>query len=139
MSNYLEEALGKQLCRNTAGPTPATVWVSLHTADPTDAGSGAEVTGGAYARVSCTTGTSGTGVGSIFNAPTNPGGLVENASAITFPSPIANWGTVTHFGIWDAATVGNLLIHGALTTSRTINNGDSAPSFAVGELDITFA
>lgn len=106
--------------------------VSLHTADPTDAGTGTEVSGGSYARVA--------------RAPSNANwsgasatdGLTDNAAAITFPAPTANWGTVTHLGIWDRATGGNLITHGVLTTPRVINNGDAAPLFSAGELDITF-
>ena len=139
MSNYLETQLFNEVLRATNYAAPTTVYVSLHTADPTDAGGGAEVSGGSYARVSCTTGTSGTGAGSVFTDTNATTGALDNASAITFPSPTANWGTVTHFGIWDAASGGNLLIHGAMTTSRVINNGDSAPAFAIGDLDITLA
>lgn len=137
-SDYLERALLRQIFRNTAGPTPANVYVSLHTASLVDAGTGAEVSGGSYARVTCTTGTSGTGAGSVFADPGASGAIsTSNASVITFPTPSANWGTVTDFGIWDAATTGNLLYAGVLSTSRTINNGDSAPSFAVGALVVS--
>ncbi len=137
-SDYLEAALLRHVFRNTGLAVPANVYVSLHTADPTDAGTGAEVTGGAYARVTATTGTSGTGAGAVFGAPAASGAAqrVSNAAAITFPTPTANWGTVGFFGIWDALTAGNLLYHGALTTARTINSGDGAPSFAIGALTI---
>jgi hypothetical protein len=137
-SDYLERALLRHLFRNTALSAPANVYVSLHTADPTDAASGAEVSGGSYARVTCTTGTSGTGAGSVFSDPGASGTIsTTNSSTITFPAPTANWGTVTHFGIWDAASSGNLLYMGALGTSRTINNGDGAPSFAASALSIS--
>jgi hypothetical protein len=137
-SDYAEAALLSQLFRNTALATPATVYVSLHTADPTDAGTGTEVSGGSYARVSCTTGTSTTGVGSVFTAPAPQGtaNRIANASAITFPAPTGNWGTVGWFAVWDAATTGNMLLYGALSVSRTINSGDSAPSFAIGALTV---
>lgn len=129
----------KNYFRNTAPTTPATVYVSLHTADPTDAGTGTEVSGGSYARVSCTTGTSGSGAGSVFTAPAVSGSTYEthNSSAITFPTPSANWGTVTHFGIFTASSGGTMIASGALSTSRTINNGDSAPSFAASALTVT--
>jgi hypothetical protein len=65
--------------------------------------------------------------------------VTTNANAITFAAPTANWGTVTHFGIYDATSAGNLLVWGALTASRVISNGDAAPSFAPGALSVTFA
>jgi hypothetical protein len=134
MSDYLETNLRGYLFRTQATfAKPSGLWISLHTADPTDAGTGAEVTGGSYARVARApldanwTGASGTN------------GLTDNAAVITFPAPTANWGVVTHFAIWDASTAGNMLIYGALTTPKTINNGGAAPSFAIGALAITFA
>jgi len=71
--------------------------------------------------------------------PSGTGGQTSNNGAITFPSPTASWGTVTHFGIFDAASSGNLLFHGALTASKTINSGDAAPSFQAAQLAVTFA
>lgn len=137
-SDYLATAVLRHLARNTGLAVPATVYVSLHTATLNKNGTGAEVSGGGYARVACSTGASGTGSGAVFGAPAANGAnqRVSNASAITFPSPTANWGTVTDFGIWDAASGGNLLYAGTLATSRTINNGDQAPAFAIGSLTV---
>ncbi len=132
-SDYLENGVLNHVFRAVAFPTiPAAIHVGILTAAPTDAGGGTEVTGGAYARVSITRATG------AFAAPTDNAGSqrTSNSAAITFPTPTANWGTATHFGIYDAATAGNLLYWGALGTSRTINNGDTAPSFAIGALTI---
>jgi hypothetical protein len=137
-SDYLERAILRQLFRNTAGPQPATVYVALFTASPTDANSGTEVSGGSYARVAVSTGTSGTGSGSGWADPGASGAIsTNNSGTITFPAPTGNWGTVTQMGIYDASTAGNLLCWADLTTSRTINNGDSAPSFAASALSIS--
>jgi hypothetical protein len=57
---------------------------------------------------------------------------------LPFPAPTASWGTVTGFGLWDASTSGNQWFCFTLSTSKTINNGDAAPSFAAGALTITF-
>lgn len=132
-SNFLEDAVLNHVLRGIAFPTLTNVHVSLHTADPTDAGTGTEVSGGSYARVSVTRNTSN------WDAPADVSGAQQTANngAITFPTPTANWGTVTHFGLFDAATSGNLLYSGALTTSRTINNGDVAPSFADAALTVS--
>jgi hypothetical protein len=133
MSDYLEGQLRAHIFRTASFTKPTGLFVSLHTANPTDAGNGAEVSGGAYARVSRAP------LDANWTAPDATGGVTANAAAITFPAPTANWGVVTHFAIWDASTAGNMLVYGALTTPKTINNGDAAPSFAIGALAITFA
>lgn len=141
MSDYLENKLIDLTLRGQAFTAPATLYFSLHTSATTDAGGGTEVSGGSYARVAVTAslanfnGTQGT-AGSASNGT---GGVTSNAGTITFPAPTASWGIVTHWSVWDASTAGNMLFHGALTTSKTINNGDAAPSFAAAALVLTFA
>jgi hypothetical protein len=129
-ADFLELELLDHVFGNAAYTAPATLYVALYTVTPTDASaSGTEVTGGSYARVAVTN--------NATNWPAASGGAKANGTAITFPAPTANWGTVVAFAIYDAATVGNELAWGALTVNKTINNGDAAPSFAVGDLDIT--
>src|SRR5262245_1520988 len=113
MSDYLEVELRKHIFRTGSFTKPSALYVSLHTADPTDAGTGTEVSGGSYARVQRDP------LDANWTAASATNGLTDNAAAITFPSPTANWGTVTHFGIWDASTSGNLICYGALTVSKT--------------------
>lgn len=125
MSNYLENALINATLRNTTYTSPATVYVGLFTSDPTDAGSGTEVSGGSYARTAVT-----------FGAPSN--GVTTNSGAVEFPQATASWGTVGWIGILDAATSGNLLYHTALDTSKTIDNGDIF-KIAIGSLSVTLA
>ena len=125
MSNYLENALINATLRNTTYTSPATVYVSLHTADPTDAGTGTEVSGGSYARKSAT-----------FAAPSN--GVSASSADVTFDQATGSWGTITHIGIWDALTTGNLLYHTPLTTSKTIDSGDIF-KIASGSLTVTLA
>ncbi len=136
MTDYLENKLIDWLLRGQAYTPPATVYVGLLTAAPSDSAAGTEVTGGGYARVAVTAGTSAWNntQGNTTGASSGSDGTAENADVITFPAPSASWGSVTHFGIYDAASAGNLLIQAALTTPKTINNGDAAPSFAVGAL-----
>lgn len=133
MSDYTEGNLRAGLFRTAAFTKPTALWVSLHTGTVTDAGGGAEVSGGSYVRVQRDP------LDANWTAASATDGLTDNAAAITFPSPTANWGVVTDFGIWDAATAGNLICYGVLTTPKTINSGDAAPSFATGALDVTFA
>jgi hypothetical protein len=111
MSDFLENALINATLRNTTYTSPAVVYVGLFTTDPTDANVGTEVTGGSYAREAAS-----------FGAPSN--GSSTTDADITFPTATGDWGTVTHFGIYDAATTGNLLYHGVLNNSKTIQTGD---------------
>jgi hypothetical protein len=66
-------------------------------------------------------------------------GSTNNLVAITYPAPTANWGTVNAVSLEDAASAGNELVYSALTTPKTVNNGDAAPSFAIGALVVTVA
>jgi len=125
MSNYLENALINATLRNTAYTSPATVYVGLFTSDPTDAGSGTEVSGGSYARTAVT-----------FGAPSN--GASTNSAAVEFPQATGNWGTITHIGILDASSSGNLLYHTALDTSKVIQTGDIF-KIATGNLSVTLS
>jgi len=132
-SDFLEVELRKHIFRTGSYTKPTVLAVALFTAAPSDAGGGTEVTGGSYARVQRDP------LDANWSAPDGTGGLTDNVAALTFPTPTANWGVVTHFGIFDATSAGNLLFHGALTTPKTINNGDPAPAFAIGALDVTLA
>ena len=124
-SNYLENALINAVLRNTTYTSPATVYVSLYTTDPTDADSGTEVSGGSYARTAVTMG-----------APSN--GVSTNSADVTFPTATASWGTVSHIGIHDASTSGNLLFHTILDNSKTIDTGDIF-RITTGNLSVTLA
>lgn len=139
MSDYLENKLIDYIFRGQSFTAPATVYVALFTANPTDAGGGTEVSGGSYARVAVTSslanwaGTQSTG---STAASSGTGGTTSNNSAITFPAPTADWGVVTGFGLFDASTSGNLLFYGALTINKTVNNGDAAPSFGAAAISL---
>lgn len=141
MSDYLENKLVDQIFRAQAFAFPATLYVGLLTAAPSDSGGGTEVTGGSYARASVTAslanfaGTQGAGT---TVASSGTGGQTSNNATISFATPTASWGTVTHFGIYDAASAGNLLFWGALTISKTINQGDTV-TFPAASLSVTFA
>jgi len=123
MSNYLENALINATLRNTSYTSPTTVYVGLYTSDPGDGNTGTEVSGGSYARVSVT-----------FGAPSN--GVSTNSASVTFPTATGTWGTVTHIGILDALTTGNLLYHTALDSSKSIASGDVF-TISTGNLSVT--
>ena len=124
-SNFLENAIINAVLRNTTYTSPATVYVGLFTNDPTDADSGTEVSGGSYARTSVT-----------FGAPSN--GVSTNSADVTFPTATASWGEVTHVGLYDASTAGNLLFHTGLDTAKTIDSGDIF-KITSGNLSVTLA
>jgi hypothetical protein len=125
MSNYLENALINGTLRATSYTAPTTVYLALYTSDPTDADTGTEVSGTSYARQSVT-----------FGAPSN--GATTNSAAVEFPQAGGAWGTITHIGIRDASTSGNLLYHTALDASKTIATGDVF-RIASGSLSVTLA
>src|SRR3954471_14100195 len=116
-SDYLENKLLDHETGKTAYTMPA-VWVGLYTAAPSDAGGGTEVTGGSYARKST--------AGADWNAAAS--GSTSNANAITFVTATGTWGTVTHFGLFDAASAGNMLRWAPVTTSKSFASGDTATS-----------
>lgn len=141
MSDYLENRLIDHLFRAQSFSAPTTLYFALYTAAPSDSGGGTEVSGGSYARASVTTSLSafkGTH-GNTTGTSSGTGGSTQNASAITFPTPSGNWGTITHWGVLDASTGGNLLFHGSLTNSKNVNNGDPAPSFPADAFTLTLA
>jgi hypothetical protein len=114
-SDYTENLVLNWLLTTNSATRPTAWYVGLFTAAPSDTGGGTEVTGNAYARVA-------TGTISVSGAaPTT----ATNSAAIEFAAASGgNWGTVTHAAIFDASTSGNMLAWAALTTSRTINDGD---------------
>lgn len=129
MSNYLETALLNAVLRGTNFTAPAVVdlHLALFTADPTDANTTAnEVTAGWYSRKPTGTWTapSDTGTG-----PTQS----TNSAAITFDAVTGAQITITHIGIYDAASGGNLLLHKALTSPKTLQIGDVI-SFTIGAI-----
>tara|TARA_R110000782_G_scaffold105852_2_gene193874 strand:- start:4 stop:390 length:387 start_codon:yes stop_codon:yes gene_type:complete len=125
MSDYLENEILDHILRNAAYTPASTVYIGLSTGSFADGNSGTELTGNSYARQSI-----------AFDA--SSGGTTDNTSAIDFPTATGSWGAVSHWGLFDAATSGNLLIHGAFSVSKTVASGDIL-RIAAGELDITAA
>jgi hypothetical protein len=141
MSDYLENKLVDQIFRAQTAPTTATLYIALYTAAPSDSGGGTEVTGGSYARVAVTSSLAnwaGTQSAGSTTASSGTSGATSNNNSITFPTPTATWGTVTHFAIYDAASGGNELFWGALTIAKTVNISDTV-SFPAASLSVTFA
>ena len=136
------QAIGITGATAAAATGPATVYVALYTTNPTATTTGTEVSGGSYARVAVTSaltawaGTQGAATTVVSSGTT---GQTSNNTILTFPAPTAAWGVITGFAMLDALTLGNMLIFGALTTSKTVNSGDAAPSFAAAALTFSLS
>ena len=126
-SNFLEIEVLDHIFGKEAYTPPTHIFIALSTADPGDSGGTiSEPSGGSYARKSTDP--------ADWDAAVS--GALDNANAITFVEATASWGSITHFALFDALSSGNMLAHGALTTGKTIDNGDTA-SFAAGDLDVS--
>lgn len=113
-SDYAENLVLNWLLTTNSATRPTAWYVALFTAAPSDTGGGTEVSGSAYARTA-------TGTITVSGTATT----ATNSAAIEFAAASGgNWGTITHAAIFDASSGGNMLAWAALTTSRTINDGD---------------
>jgi hypothetical protein len=127
LSDFAEKLLLDWLMTTGTAARPTSWHVALYTAAPSDSGGGTEVSGSGYSRQAIT-----------FAAAASPGGTTDNTGTVSFTASGGDWGTITHIGIFDASTSGNLIWHGALAASRTVNDGDTL-SFAVGAVTLTLA
>jgi hypothetical protein len=122
-TNFLETEILDHVFAGAAYTAPGTKYLALFTAIADgEAGSVTELSGNAYARQTV--------------AFTTSGNTTSNNAAVEFPTATGNWGTVTHVGVYDASTSGNLMAYATLSASKTIETGDvfRVPS---GDLDIT--
>lgn len=127
LSDHAEALLLDWLMTNGSATRPTAWYVALYTAAPSDSGGGTEVSGNGYSRQAVT-----------FAAATSPGGTTSNTGDISFTASGGNWGTITHIGIFDASSGGNLLWHGVMTASKIVNDGDTL-EFSTGNIDLTIA
>ena len=126
-TDYTENLVLTWLFTTGSATRPTAWYVGLFTAAPSDTGGGTEVSGNGYARKT---------TGKITVSGTSPS-TATNSAAIEFAAASGgNWGAITHAGIFDALTGGNLLAWAALSTSRTINDGDVL-RIPAGDLDVT--
>jgi len=123
-SDYLENKILDHVFRNTAYTPPTAVYLGLYTAAPSDAGGGTEVSGGGYARQAIT-----------FGAAS--GGAISNTAAVQFTASGGSYGTVTHVGVFDASSAGNMLAWKAITP--IVMGSGAILTFAIGDIDVTQA
>lgn len=124
MSDFLENKLIDHVFRNTTYAQAGTLYVALYSTDPTDADTGTELSGSGYARQTVS-----------FVAPS--GGTTSNDADIVFPAATADWVTVTHVGIRDASTGGNLIMHKALDSAVDVLNTNNF-RIPAGQFILTF-
>lgn len=123
-SNYLETELLDHVFTNSAYTAPTTLYLALFSSNPDEDGSGSEIS------------TSGTAYGRETVTFTVSGNTATTSAAVEYSTATASWGTVSHVGVYDASTAGNLLAYAALDTSKTIASGDVF-RVPAGDLDIT--
>tara|TARA_A100000172_G_scaffold81110_1_gene73018 strand:+ start:7335 stop:7739 length:405 start_codon:yes stop_codon:yes gene_type:complete len=118
LSTYAERKLLDHVFKNTSYTSPQ-AYIGLFTSDPTDSASGTEASGSGYARIRIDN--------KMSSATANSdNSQITNSSAITFAAASGGaFGTITHIGIFDASSSGNLLAHGALASSKVISDGDT--------------
>lgn len=137
LSDEYELKIGSLLLRSQPAFKPSAIAVSLHTSDPTDVTINAAASevpnAGGYARVVVPQDDAS------WHVPANGDGVFRNAIPIEFPAPTANYGTVTHVGIWDSAAygAGSLVASGRLSEPRIIRSGDAAANFPSTTLRVT--
>lgn len=126
LTTYFQNCIMGNVFRTKTSPgIPSTMYIGLSTTTPSVNGSGVtEPSGGNYSRVAMTG----------LSAPSN--GAIHNSNDIEFPVSTTDWGTMTHYVIYDAKTAGNLLAYGALERSRVIQV-DSQPRFLADSITIT--
>jgi hypothetical protein len=127
LSDHAEKLLLDWMMTTGSATRPTAWYVGLFTAAPSDAGGGTEVSGSGYSRQAVT-----------FAAASTPGGTTSNTGDVSFTAAGGNWGTITHIGIFDASSSGNLLWHGSMTASKIVNDGDTL-QFSTGNIDLTIA
>jgi hypothetical protein len=125
LSDHAENLLLNWAMTSGSATRPTAWYLALYTAAPSDSGGGTEVSTGAYGRQTV-----------AFSAAAS--GATSNSADVSFTASGADYGTVTHIGIFDASSGGNLLWHGAMTASKTVEDGDTI-TFASGNIDLTLA
>lgn len=127
LSDHAENLILNFLMTSGTATRPTAWYVALYTVAPSDSGGGTEVSGNGYSRQTV-----------AWDTATGTGGTTDNTGAVSFTASGGNFGTIVAIGIHDASSGGNLLWHGALSTNKTVNDGDTL-EFAAGAIDLTIA
>ena len=110
---------------------PSTLYIGLSLTKSFKGGYVSEPVGGSYARIAVPN--------DLTHFLAASAGAKSNATAITFPTPSAAWGSILSVFIADAASGGNVLAMADLPSPFTINSGANAPTIAVNALFLSHA
>lgn len=122
-SNFLENEVLDHILGTASYTAPSNVYLALYTSDPGEGNTGTELSGNGYSR-------------QLITFTTASGGVATNSSEETFTASGGNFGTITHYALFDASTSGNMLMYAPLTTPRTVSDGESL-RVPVGAISIT--
>lgn len=121
-TNFAEALVLQWLLTSLPTTRPSSLYVALHTGDPSENGNQDEVSAEGYARREIN-----------FSVALQ---TATNSGVVTFGPAQENWGTISHFSIWDAETGGNPYYKGELSNSRVVLTGDRV-TFDIGALSIS--
>lgn len=109
-SNYLKSKIVKHVKGEASYTMPTNLYLALYTSDPTVADAGTEVAGGSYSR-------------KLISFAAESGGAAASNAVINFTAmPTAN---VSHWGIRDASSGGNLMYFGNFDIIQAITSGQT--------------
>lgn len=111
-STYLRQYVLEHVLQAANHDSPANLYVALFLEDPTEAGTGQEVDAASYARREV-----------AWDLVTDRSDAMQNNALLSFPAAVQDWGLVTHWGVYDALTAGNLLYYGRLNLARNTEVG----------------
>jgi hypothetical protein len=137
-SNYLENKVLDHVLRYSTAPYTgvSTLYLALFNNTSTNAATNLEA--GTLTDETSTSGTAYSRKAITFGAASS--GTSTSSATVTFDTATANWGTITHVAVMDGATAGagNVLFYGAVTTSKTIETGDTF-QVSSGNLTVSLA
>jgi hypothetical protein len=136
-SNYLENKVLDHVLRYSTAPYTGVSTLYLALFNNTSGNAAANLEAGTLTDETSTSGTAYARKSVAFGAATGTNPTQSATSAtVTFDAATADWGTITHVAVMDASTAGNVLFWGAVTTSKTIQTGDT---FQVTSGNLTIA
>lgn len=131
LTDYSKSLLHQWVFATNAPTRPAALYLGLFSVLPADDGTGGtEVSGGGYARVLCGPGDA------LWSFVINQS---KNVGELAFPRPTGDWGTPGFWAIYDAATGGNFIFSGAITSPVEITSGSLEPTLVANAMVITWA
>lgn len=125
---FLNQVMGNVFNTKVSPALPKDYFIGLSSTTPSVDGTGVSepASSAGYARIKL----------DVLSEPTN--GAITNNNPISFEESTANWGTMTHFVIYDALTGGNLLMYDALSTPRNVETA-TIVTIKKGSLTLTLS